>query len=231
MANQQIESGFVQLDTHHSASANAQWAADKWMITGTVFMGTAIFGFIGFPFFLYGLHLQMQAAKAGQSVRPLIVTLIGYLVIMDSSLNSIGWCLDMVANHSIAARTFQTAWGAMFDGGYFWHYNETFLGGTAAPGEKAWEIALIPIVFCGRIAAAIGLLQMKRWGQQWLIVTCWMGVIVWVGYNSNMTIYADIRYSYVTWPVLGWWLYDIWFITPFLALPYLHTVNREIFSE
>ena len=68
-------------------------------------------------------------------------------------------------------------------------------------------------------------------GQQWLIVTCWMGLIVWVGYNTNMTIYADIRYSYVTWPVWGWWLYDIWFITPFLALPYLHTVNREIFSD
>jgi hypothetical protein len=135
MANLQNKSGFVQLDTHYSASANAQWTADKWMITGTVFMGTAIFGFVGFPFFLYGLHLQMQAQKAGHSVRPIIVTLIGYLVIMDSSLNSIGWCLDMVANHSLAARTFQTAWGAMFDGGYFWHYNETFLGGTAAPGR------------------------------------------------------------------------------------------------
>ena len=82
-----------------------------------------------------------------------------------------------------------------------------------------------------RLAAAIGLLQMKRWGQQWLIVTCWMGLIVWIGYNLNMTFYADVRFANITFPVLGWWIYDIFYITPFLALPYLHTVNREIFSE
>jgi hypothetical protein len=34
------------------------------------------------------------------------------------------------------------------------------------------------IAFPMRIAAAIGFLQMKRWGQQWLIVTCWLGVVV-----------------------------------------------------
>ncbi|HLS00319.1 MULTISPECIES: hypothetical protein [Mycobacteriaceae] len=32
-------------------------------------------------------------------------------------------------------------------------------------------------------------------------------------------------------PVIGWWLYDIFSVTPFLAIPYLHTVNREIFSD
>jgi hypothetical protein len=231
MGTQLNTAKFSDYNNHQSMSTEAQRRADKWMIGGTLLMGTSILGVFGFPLFLRGLWLQIQAQKAGHSVRPLIVTLIGYLVIIDSSLNSIGWCLDMVAHHSLITRTMQTAWGALFDGAYFWHYNETFIGGTAAPGEKAWEIALIPIIFCGRLAAAIGLLQMKRWGQQWLIVTCWMGVIVWVGYNSNMTIYADIRYSYVTWPVWGWWLYDIWFITPFLSLPYLHTVNREIFSD
>ena len=37
--------------------------------------------------------------------------------------------------------------------------------------------------------------------------------------------------SGVVFPVIGWWLYDIFYITPFLAIPYLHTVNREIFSD
>ena len=27
---------------------------------------------------------------------------------------------------------------------------------------------------------------MKRWGQQWLIVTCWMGLIVWIGWVDRM---------------------------------------------
>lgn len=28
--------------------------------------------------------------------------------------------------------------------------------------------------------------------------------------------------------MVGWWAFDIFYITPFLAIPYLHTVNREI---
>ena len=27
-------------------------------------------------------------------------------------------------------------WGNMFDAGYFWHYNELWIGGAAGPGEK-----------------------------------------------------------------------------------------------
>jgi hypothetical protein len=40
-----------------------------------------------------------------------------------------------------------------------------------------------------------------------------------------------VRFAGVVLPVIGWWLYDIFYITPFLAIPYLHSVNREIFSD
>jgi len=218
-------------DAHMGDSNAAQWRADKWMIAGTLLMGTGILGLIGFPIFLYGLQLQVKAAKAGLTVRPTIVTLIGYLIIIDSALNSIGWTMDLFASHSLLNRIITAGWGALFDGGYFWHYNELWIGGAGAPGEKAWEVSLIPVLFCARLAAGIGFLQMKRWGHQWLIVTCWMGCIVWVGYNFNMTMYADVRYAHITFPVWGWWIYDIFYITPFLSIPYLHTVNREIFSD
>lgn len=219
------------LHDHHELSRQAQWQADKWMIGGSVFMGTAILGLIGLPLFVYGLMLQIRAQKQGLSVRPTIVTLIGYLVIIDAALNSFGWSLDMIANHTLLARVFLMGWGNLFDAGYYWHYNELWIGGATAPGEKAWEIALLPIVFCMRMAAGIAFLQMKRWGHQWLVVTCWFGVVIWTGYVANMTIFADVRYSGVVFPVIGWWLYDIFYITPFLAIPYLHTVNREIFSD
>jgi hypothetical protein len=218
-------------DQHQQDSRSAQWRADKWLICGSFFMGTAVLGLIGLPLFLRGLVLQRRASRAGLSVRPLIITLIGYLVIVDAALNSFGWALDMIANHTLLARVFLMSWGNMFDAGYFWHYNELWIGGASAPGEKSWEIALLPIVFSMRIAAGIGFLQMKRWGHQWLVVTCWMGVLMWVGYVANMTIFADLRYTNVVFPVIGWWLYDIFYITPFLAIPYLHTVNREIFSD
>ena len=54
-----------------------------------------------------------------------------------------------------------------------------------------------------RLAAAIGFLQMKRWGHQWLIVTCCIGLIVWIGYNLNMTFYADVRFASIS-PSRSW---------------------------
>jgi len=218
-------------DKHHEESRQAQRQADRWLITGTLLMGTMFIGFVGLPFFLRGVWLQRKAQRAGLSVRPIIVTLIGYLVILDAALNSLGWSLDLLANHTLLNRTIITAWGNMFDAGYFWHYNELWIGGAGAPGEKSWEVALILTVFTMRIAAGIGFLQMKRWGHQWLIVTCWFGIVIWIGYTFNMTMYADIRYAGVVLPVVGWWLYDIFYVTPFLAIPYLHSVNREIFSD
>jgi hypothetical protein len=226
-----LASRVSSLDDHYEQSRQAQRQADLWLMSGTILMGTLVLGPLGFPLFLRGLSLQIKAQQVGLAVRPVIVTLIGYLVAIDAALNSFGWALDMIAHHSLLNRVVLTAWGNMFDAGYFWHYNEIWLGGASAPGEKAWEIALLPIVFSMRLAAAIGFLQMKRWGHQWLIVTCWFGVVIWIGYVANMTIYADVRYANTVFPVIGWWLYDIFYITPFLAIPSLHTVNREIFSD
>ena len=219
------------LDEHMEESRLAQRRADKWLISGSLLIGTAALGIFGLPLFLRGVWLLRRAQRDGLSVRPMLVTLIGYLVIIDAAINTVGWALDLVGNHTLLARVLLNGWGNMFDAGYFWHYNELWLGGAAGPGEKAMEVGLILTVFTMRIAAAIGFLQMKRWGQQWMIITCWMGVVIWTAYVFNMTMFADVRFAGVVLPVVGWWLYDIFYITPFLAIPYLHTVNREIFSD
>src|SRR5262249_3454206 len=159
---------------HDEQGRLAQRRADKWLIAGALLIGAnAIAGIFGLPLFLWGLKLQRDAARAGLTVRPIMVTLIGYLVILDAGLNLKGWILDLVANHSLIYRMFYTAWGNAFDAGYFWHYNQLWIGGASAPGEKGWEVALVLTVFPMRIAAAIAFLQMKRWGYQWLLVTCW----------------------------------------------------------
>jgi hypothetical protein len=219
-----------RLDEHMEQSRLAQRKADKWLISGSLLIGTAALGIFGLPLFLRGVWLLRKAQRDGLSVRPMLVTLLGYLVIIDAAINTMGWALDLVANHTLLARVLLNGWGAMFDAGYFWHYNELWLGGAAGPGEKALEVALILTVFTMCIAAAIGFLQMKRWGQAWMVVTCWMGVLICV-YVFNMTMFADVRYAGVVFPVVGWWVYDIFYITPFLAIPYLHTVNRELFSD
>jgi hypothetical protein len=220
-----------QFDDHDDRSRAAQRQADKWLISGSMLIGTAVLGIFGLPLFLRGLWLLRKAQRDGLSVRPMIVTHIGYHVKIDPANKTVGWALDLVASHSLLARVLLNGWGYFFDAGYFWHYNELWIGGAAGPGEKAMEVGMILTVFTMRIAAGIGFLQMKRWGHQWMIVTCWMGVVIWTLYIFNMTMYADVRYAGTILPVVGWWLYDIFYITPFLAIPYLHTVNREIFSD
>ena len=104
------------------------------MIAGAALMGMWAPGLIGFPIFMRGVWLQRQALRAGLSVRPMIVTLIGYLVLIDGMLNSLGWALDMIGNHTLINRVLMIGWGNMFDAGYFWHYNELWVGGSAGPG-------------------------------------------------------------------------------------------------
>ncbi len=229
-ANSMAGSG---LDEHMERSRQVQRQADKWLISGSVLIGTAALGIFGLPLFLRGVWILRQAQREGLSVRPMLVTLLGYLVIVDAAINVFGWALDTIAHHSLLARVLLNGWGRNVRRRLLLALQRTVArrGAAGGPGEKALEVGLILTVFCMRIAAGIGFLQMKRWGgHQWMIITCWMGVVIWCVYVFNMTMYADVRYSGgVILPVIGWWIYDIFYITPFLAIPYLHSVNREIF--
>ncbi len=114
----------LTIDDHMERSRLAQRQADKWLIAGSFLIGTAALGIFGLPLFLRGVWLLRKAQREGLSVRPMIVTLIGYLVIIDAAINTVGWALDLIANHSLLARVLLNGWGTMFDAGYFWHYNE-----------------------------------------------------------------------------------------------------------
>ncbi|MFV8047948.1 hypothetical protein [Mycobacterium sp. 48b] len=78
-------------DDHMEQSRLAQRSADKWLIAGVLLMGTNAAGIFGFPLFLWGLKKMRIATKAGLSVRPIMVTLIGYCIILDAGLNTQGW--------------------------------------------------------------------------------------------------------------------------------------------
>src|SRR6201990_2908624 len=86
------------LADHTEQSRRAQRQASKWLISGSILIGTAALGIFGLPLFLRGVWLLRRAQRAGLSVRPMIVTLIGYLVIIDAAINTVGWALDLVAN-------------------------------------------------------------------------------------------------------------------------------------
>ena len=90
----------LSIDEHMEESRLAQRRADKWLISGSLLIGTAALGIFGLPLFLRGVWLLRKAQRDGLSVRPMMVTLLGYLVIIDAAINTVGWALDLVANHT-----------------------------------------------------------------------------------------------------------------------------------
>ena len=208
-----------------------QKRADLHLIIGCVLLGTNVLGPIGLPFFVYGLWKIYQAEQDGLPVRPAMMTFIGYLVLVDGAMNVFGAMIDVLANHSLIGRVFLMGTGLVMDAGYLWQYNTLLVGGASAPGEKAFEVANGVVLFPMRMVAAWGFLNMKRWGLQWMIITCWMGVYAWVAYMWNFTTYAEMRQVDILAPVWGWWLYNIWYVTPFIVIPYLYTINREMFTD
>ncbi len=189
-------------------------------------------GLIGFPIFMRGVWLQRQALRSGLSVRPMIVTLIGYLTLIDGMLNSLGWALDLVANHTLINRVLMIGWGGnMFDAGYFWHYNELWVGGAAGPGEKSMVFGMIITVFAMRCAAAIGFLQMTRWGTStWSSPAGWRRDLVRLRVQHDDVRRCPLRRRGVP-PSSAGGSTTSSTSPPFLAIPYLHTVNREIFTD
>lgn len=75
----------VTYDEHVDASRAAQRQADRWLIIGSILMGTLVLGPLGLPIFCRGVVLIRRAERSGLSVRPLMVTLIGYVIIIDAA--------------------------------------------------------------------------------------------------------------------------------------------------
>ncbi|MGV0800540.1 hypothetical protein ABQF26_26445, partial [Mycolicibacterium elephantis] len=59
-ANTVVGSG---LDEHMERSRQVQRQADKWLISGSVLIGTAALGIFGLPLFLRGVWILRNAAR------------------------------------------------------------------------------------------------------------------------------------------------------------------------
>ena len=113
------------------------------------------------------------------------------------------------------------------DGGYYVDYNTLLLGGSGVAGEKSWQIFCVFGLFPLRIVAAWGFMKMKRWGFDMMLITSWIYAIFWFGYILNMSVDFENRMGASVFGVVGWWVFDIWYITPFVILPWMYAVNRR----
>lgn len=206
-------------------------AADRWLITGAVLAGSMIFSLIGLVVITIGFIKTARAKTSGEFVRPFAVTLFGMFTMVDAGCNFVGWSLDLWAHDARIVQWGITGWGRLFDGAYYLDYNSLWMGGAAAAGEKSWEVFAILCVFSARLVAAYGFIKLKRWGYRWMIITSWVYVMLWLGYVVNMVVNFPDRFGPAVFGVTGWWVYDIFYMTPFLTLPWLYALDKRRWSR
>lgn len=232
-----------------TAAEELRRRGDIWFLTGCLICGTWILGAIGTPILLYGMWKMRQAQLMGAAVRPWSVTIVGGLILIDASVNFLAWGLDWLPSNSVPlVRSLWIDYGMFGDGTYALYYNlpanpafnlpaaynhATYTwGGNGTAVEKVFQISFMILVMPIRAAAAWGLLKMKRWGLQWSVIGNWLYLTVWAVYCPLHMLTFDQRFGTSEFGVLGFWLIGgIPFLGPLVLLPYLHTVNRELWGE
>lgn len=206
--------------------------ADRYLFVTIVLGGSWAFGVFAIPFAILTYVYLNRAQKAGELTRPWSVTIIAAFVLIDSSINYFGWGTDLLWSHNTGLM--QTLWpgyGKLVDGAYYIDYNGGPFGGLAFQGEKTLEFFGVLAMYPMRIAACWAFLKMKRWGLQMMIVTSWMYVGFWLAYVPNLYSDFDARIGASDWGNVGIWFILVVYATPFLIMPYLYSINRELFTD
>jgi hypothetical protein len=93
------------------------------------------------------------------------------------------------------------------------------------------EFAGVLMMYPMRLAAAWGFMKMKKWGFQFFLISSYIYVFWWIAYMVQFTMEASFRLQSTAWGVTGWWIINIIYITPFFMIPFLHTVNRDLWKS
>jgi hypothetical protein len=205
-----------------------QKRADRWLLGGCVITGSMIFGPLGTLPLLYALWQQWKLQKSGLAVRPWSVLIVGGFCLIDCALNILPWSIALYAHDTTAATTFMNGYGRLIDGGYFLAWNERpVLGGIEPTTEQMWIIVSVSVIFPMRIAAAWGFLHMRAWGLHFMKVTSWLYFVLWVGYTMMLMMDFEERIRPSDFGVIGWWIFNMFYWTPMLTLPYFYTVDKK----
>lgn len=204
----------------------AQKKADVWILVGCLLCGTQIVGPFGTIPLIYGLMENWRLVKERRTDRPWSVVIIGTFSLIDATLNTLPWAANLLAFKSVLIESFMYGYGRIADATYFTAYNSRAFGGVSSTTEIMWQITSEAMLFPMRIAASIAFMSMRTWGLHFMKLTSWMYVFLWVGYAATLSLEFDQRLRTPDLPVLGWWLYNMFYFTPMLTLPYFYTVNK-----
>ena len=205
---------------------------DRLLFSGAALVGTWFLAIPGLVLLGKAYRLTKRAQALGRATRPNIITIIGLVCMVDAAANLLLWGIDLFPTHdTVLGKTLYNGIGRLWDGAYYLGYNQSAMGGTSVVSEKSWEVTAVFVMYPMRVIAGYGFLKMKRWGFQYFMVSAWLYVMFWVGYMTQFSHQVSWRFVHTSWGTAGWWLIDILYYTPFLMIPYLHTVNRELWSD
>lgn len=182
---------------------------------------------LGLALLYLAIRRLRHARTIGEIVRPMAVTVFGVFAMVDASINFVGWSMDLFSHETHLLQTMSRGFGRFVDGGYYFDYNSTWLGGVFDDGEKSLALIAVFMIFPVRILAAWAFLKLKRWGFRWMVITSWCYVLLWTSYMANLLQNYPDRLGNTLFGVTGWWVFDIFYMTPFLMLPWLYALDRR----
>jgi hypothetical protein len=212
----------------HAPEKEHRWVepADGWLAAGVLLCGTMILGPFGAIPLIIGLVKLYRSVKAGTNVRPWAATVIGAFCMIDGMINFLPWSLDTFAHHTVLGETFITGYGRFFDGAFFLHYNQGALGGVENHTEKMWQLLAVFVVMPMRVVSAWAFLQMKTWGLHFMKISSWLYLLLWTGYTMALSLDFQERMATSEFG-MGWWLFNLFYLSPMFVLPYLYTVDKR----
>ena len=200
--------------------------ADGWLAAGVLLCGTMLLGPFGAIPLIVGLVKLYRSVKAGTNVRPWAATVIGAFCMIDGMINFLPWSLDTFAHNTVLGETFITGYGRFFDGAFFLHYNQGALGGVENHTEKMWQLLAVFVVMPMRVVSAWAFLQMKTWGLHFMKISSWLYLLLWTGYTMALSLDFGERMATSMFG-MGWWLFNLFYLSPMFVLPYLYTVDKR----
>jgi hypothetical protein len=213
---------------HDPSAETARWfeANDGLLLVGCILSGTMILGPVGPIVLGVALWKLYKSVKAGINVRPWAATVIGTFCMVDGLINFSPWTFDTFAHNTVLGETFITGYGRFFDGAFFLKYNTGALGGVANHSEKMWQYLAVFILMPMRIVSAWAFLQMRTWGLHFMKISGWLYLFLWVGYTMAMSLDFPERMANSEFG-MGWWLFNLFYLSPMFVLPYLYTVDKS----
>lgn len=219
----------VGIDSAQATSVKPRrWVeeADGWLLAGCILSGTMILGPIGPIVLGIALWKLYKSVKAGTNVRPWAATVIATFCMVDGLINFSPWSFDTFAHNTVLGETFITGYGRFFDGAFYLDYNSGALGGIPNTAEKMWQYLAVFILMPMRVVSAWAFMQLRTWGLHFMKVSAWLYLFLWAGYTMAMSLDFEERMATSEFG-LGWWLFNLFYLSPVFVLPYLYTVDKS----